>query len=288
MFAVLDIGSNSVRLGVFRGKSCVYKTLQTTRLGEGLHQTGNLSETSVACTLSAMRELISQAKAMGAGQVFAFATEAVRRAKNGTEFLCAAQKATGISVDLLSGETEAEAGFYGAVNGGEGATLDIGGASTELAVKKGGVFLYRKSVPVGCVILKNLCGENTQKLTEFCCEQANAFLGAPVEKLTGIGGTATTLAALAVEMKVYDGKKITGQFVSASRLAEIATFLKGADGEMRVAAGVPKGRADLIYGGAVWLQTLLNVLSLSGYTASDEDNLEGYARMLLLRGEVTE
>jgi len=283
MFALLDIGSNSVRLGLFEKENCIEKILQTTRLGEGLHQTGMLSAESVNRTLAAMREFITEARERGASQIFAYATEAVRRAENGKDFLLKAQETLGITVDLLSGETEAEAGFTGAV-AGDGAILDIGGASTEIAVKKNGAFIYRKSIPVGCVVLKNACGEDSEKLQAYCAEKAKAFLDAPVENLTGIGGTATTIAALAVEMKKYDGAKITGTFISAEKLRSVREFLKEASIEARVNAGVPKGRADLIYGGAVWLCAIVEELSLVGYIASDADNLEGYARMLVKKG----
>lgn len=283
MFALLDIGSNSVRLGLFEEENCIEKVLQTTRLGEGLHQTGALSEESVTRTLTAMRAFMVNARERGASQIFAYATEAVRRANNGKDFLLKAQESLGITVDLLSGETEAEAGFAGAV-AGDGAILDIGGASTEIAVKKNGTFIYRKSIPVGCVVLKNACGEDGEKLKAYCAEKATAFSDAPVENLTGIGGTATTIAALAVEMKKYDGAKITGTFISAEKLLRVREFLQEASIEARVNAGVPKGRADLIYGGAVWLSAIVEKLSLSGYTASDADNLEGYARMLVKKG----
>lgn len=285
MFALLDIGSNSVRMGLFEKENCIQKSLQTTRLGEGLHQTGALSDASITRTLTAMREFITEAQERGASQIFAYATEAVRRAENGKDFLSKAQETLGVTVDLLSGETEAEAGFTGAV-AGDGAILDIGGASTEIAVKKNGAFIYRKSIPVGCVVLKNACGEDTEKLTAYCAEKVKAFSDAPVENLTGIGGTATTLAALAVGMKRYDGAKITGTFISEEKLGSAREFLQGASLEDRVEAGVPKGRADLIYGGAVWLCAIVKELSLLGYIASDADNLEGYARMLVKQGVV--
>ena len=93
-----------------------------------------------------------------------------------------------------------------------------------------------------------------------------------------IGGTATTLAALALGLKEYDSQKITGFALSQNAMQTLVEKLSMKTvAEIAAMPCMPKGRADVLTGGAVLLVTLLKELKIDALIASDRDNLEGYA-----------
>ena len=179
-YAVIDIGSNSVRLMFVADGKVLYKTLKTTRLGEGLAVSPYLREEAMARTALAVADFFYRAKDEGAEIVYAFATAAVRSAKNGADFVSLVKEKCGLSVEVVSGETEAEIGVLGALGEKDGAVVDVGGASTEIVVRKEGVFVYKKSVDVGVVRLKDLCGRNKDALQSIADEKASVFGEVPV------------------------------------------------------------------------------------------------------------
>lgn len=132
--AVIDIGSNSIRYAAGRnGKKLVI----TTRLGSGLAQTGRLDEERMEKSISVISALASNARHSGYIP-FAYATSAVRDASNKAEFVNRLKQKCGITVDVLSGEREAQYAFKAACNSSEGcsALIDIGGASMQIAEAK--------------------------------------------------------------------------------------------------------------------------------------------------------
>lgn len=285
MYGIIDIGSNSVRLGVTDGEKTIKKVLETTRLGEGLHETGRLSDKAQKRSIAAIERFKTEAYALGAEKVYAFATEAVRKAENGSSFAREAERVTGVPVEILSGETEAEIGLTGAVMGACGAVLDVGGASTELAIKTDKGF-YKRSLPLGCVVLKNACGENEllmEKTTAGALQKSDFPKSLPDIPLYGIGGTATTLAAFLLSMKVYDPDKVTGTVISADKAWELYQKIAALSIKERVECGVPAGRADIIAGGAYWVAKILRRLGDHDMIVSDRDNIEGYAKLLAAR-----
>ena len=284
MVGIFDIGSNSVRLGILEEGRTKEKLLRTTRLGEGLSE-GVLTEASIRRSIDAMLEMRALAQRAGVVRFFAFATEAVRRAKNGVDFARAAEAETGIPVEILPGETEAEIAYLGGVPTEYGGVFDVGGASTEIYVKTPEE-IYRKSVPVGCVILKTACGEDLKKLRAFSEENAAKYGNVPKGTLYGIGGTATTLTAFGLKLEKYDPDRVTGQVVTVNALKKMAEELSAMSPEERVLAGIPRGRSDVIVGGAVWLYTLLETIGHDSFVASDRDNMEGYFTLLKNRGAI--
>ncbi|MBQ2740726.1 MAG: hypothetical protein IJF39_03790 [Clostridia bacterium] len=276
--AVIDVGSNSVRLMFVADGKILYKTLEITRLGEGLAASGELQPAAIDRSAAAVANFYAQAKADGAERICAFATAAVRSAKNGQAFLSAVRSLCGLEVEVISGEEEAEIGVLGALRGADGGIIDIGGASTEIIVQKSGEILYKKSVDVGVVRLHDLCGREIERLTEYCGSAANAFSEVPQATLHAIGGTATSLASIALRLKEYDPAKITGYALTWDSLLEATEYLASAPPE-RVAAEtcVPQKRAEVLLGGAVWLKRLLEGLRLKEVIVSDADNLEGFA-----------
>lgn len=278
-FAVIDIGSNSVRLMFVADGNVLYKRLNTTRLGEGLASSPRLKTEAIERSARAVAAFYETAKNEGAEATFAFATAAVRSAENGGEFTARVQELCGLEVEVVSGETEAELGIAGALGNGDGAVIDVGGASTELVVRKGGALVYKKSVDIGVVRLKDKCGRDKLSLEKEALAAAEQYAGAgELPVVHAIGGTATTLAALVLGLEVYDPARVTGTEISAAQTREKADelLLKTVE-EIAALPCVSTGRADVLAGGAELLAVLMEKLNIGKLIVSDRDNLEGYA-----------
>ena len=278
-FAVIDIGSNSVRLMFVADGKVLYKALNTTRLGEGLAERPYLKADAIERSAVAVAEFYNRAKKEGAEEVFAFATAAVRSAKNREEFLCRAQELCGVVIEVISGEEEAEIGILGALGDCDGGVIDVGGASTEIVVKKSGALVYKKSVDIGVVRLKDRCGRDKTALETVAKEASKAYGEIPYQvEMYAIGGTATTLAAQFLGLREYISEKVTGASISAEEMQGLADqFISMEVDEIAALPCMPKGRADVLAGGAVLLATLMKELGFERLIISDRDNLEGYA-----------
>ncbi len=277
--AVIDIGSNSVRLMLVADGKVLYKRLNTTRLGEGLAHSPYLNDEAIERTAAAVCAFARQAKSEGAEQVFPFATAAVRTAKNGNAFVARVHELCGLETEIVSGEKEAELGLFGALGNADGAVLDMGGASCELCIRNDGRISYKKSVPLGVVRLKDECGRDKAKLIAATKREAKGYGEIPpLQSVCAIGGTATTLAALALGLQEYDGEKVTGAQLTSATMQMLADELCAMPvDEIAKLPCMPKGRADVITGGAVALATLMGMLAIEKLMVSDRDNLEGYA-----------
>ena len=278
-FAVIDVGSNSVRLMFVADGKVLYKALNTTRLGEGLASSSVLKEEAIIRSVNAVVDFYDRAIAEGAEKVYAFATAAVRSATNGQAFVDGVFALRPLRVEVISGEEEAEIGILGALGNSDGGVIDVGGASTEIVIKEQGELIFKKSVNIGVVRLKDKCGRAQDALTQTAREAAKEYDGFPaVTNLYAIGGTATTLAALALGLQTYDSQKVTGAVLTAQTMQGMADKLSAMSVEEIAALPcMPKGRADVLSGGAVLLATLMQELGVQTLTASDRDNLEGYA-----------
>ena len=278
-FAVIDVGSNSVRLMFVADGKVLYKALNTTRLGEGLASSSVLKEEAIIRSVNAVVDFYDRAIAEGAEKVYAFATAAVRSATNGQVFVDGVFALRPLRVEVISGEEEAEIGILGALGNSDGGVIDVGGASTEIVIKEQGELIFKKSVNIGVVRLKDKCGRAQDALTQTAREAAKEYDGFPaVTNLYAIGGTSTTLAALALGLQTYDSQKVTGAVLTAQTMQDMADKLSAMSVEEIAALPcMPKGRADVLSGGAVLLATLMQELGVQTLTASDRDNLEGYA-----------
>ena len=278
-FAVIDIGSNSVRLMFVADGKVLYKALNTTRWGEGLADKPLLKPEAIERSVAAVCDFYKKAVQEGAEQVLCFATAAVRSAENRQVFLDKVFSACGLTIEVISGEEEAEIGILGALGNRDGGVIDIGGASTEIVVKKDGALIYKKSVNIGVVRLKDMCGREKAALERVANEASQQYGEIPLgDTIYGIGGTATTLAAQVLGLQTYSSEKITGAVVTAEEMQAMADKLLGMSVEEIAALPcMPKGRADVLTGGAVLFTTLMKNLGFQRLIVSDRDNLEGYA-----------
>jgi exopolyphosphatase/guanosine-5'-triphosphate,3'-diphosphate pyrophosphatase len=140
--AVIDIGSNSVRLVLFEITATGFKVIddmkETVRLGEDLEKDGLIKETAIGRTIKTLKMFNNVCQANNA-PILAVATAAARKAKNSQELIRRLQAETGIAVRIISGEEEALLDYQGVVNSidiQDGLIIDIGGGSSELVGSK--------------------------------------------------------------------------------------------------------------------------------------------------------
>ncbi len=281
IYGVIDIGSNSVRLLLSDGTEKIYKKAKITALARGMGGARLILSEAAERTFEAVVEFVNEARNVGADEIFVFATAAVRNAANSREFTERLKVLTNIDVDVVSGGTEGYLGALGAT-GGNGGVIDSGGASTEIAVMKDGASIYSLSVDVGCVNLTDVCEQNRFLADRVVSEKVALYGQVPCDKFYAIGGTATSLAAIDLELDVYDPTKIHGYFLSQNRLNELKEKLYSFSvGERERLKGLQPQRARVIASGSSILGGIVDYLGVDGVTVSENDNLEGYLKYVL-------
>ena len=276
---IIDIGSNSVRLALSADGKTLYKRIKTTRLSEGLSLTGKLSRVAIERTAKAVADFKAEAEREGAERVYAFATAAVRGSSNGSEFTEYVNKNYGIGIDVISGETEAKIALLGALGNSDGGIIDLGGASCEVTVREGGKIVYTKSVNVGAVRLLDECGRDRDKLERYIAEKLKEYGNFNCSKygMYGVSGTATTLAAVKQNLKVYDPEIVHGTVLTVEDVGALADrFLSMTVKEIEALGEVVVWRADVIGGASLFLYRLMQYMNIQKMTVSENDNLEGY------------
>lgn len=284
--ACIDIGSNSIRLLMPKeDKKINEKELLTTRLAEGFVDSGRISDAAMARTADAVSFFYRKAKKFGYDPVYVFATAAVRESINGSQFCSLLQK-EGIDIDILDGETEAKLGYEGASVGRSGilTVFDIGGASTELVCGKDDVIHFAKSIPLGMVTLRDLAGTDKDVIETVVDTYALQFGITPpavTPALYGIGGTATTLASMVLDLKTYDAEKTHECYVSRENLLSLENILFNELNldEEKIFEHYPvigTSRAKIIGHGIIMTKHILDMFGATGFTALETDNMEGY------------
>ena len=277
--SAIDVGSNSVRLGLVADGKTLYKRLATTRLGEGLALSGRILPAAIERTAQAIAKFVKEANADGAARVYVFATAAVRSAVNRQDFLARVKELCGIEVDVVSGQEEARLGILGALKGADGGIIDVGGASTEVTVQRGGQALYSHSADVGTVRLHDLAGRDLEKLEKAAAASIESYgvFDASSFDMYAIGGTATTLASVKHGLKVYDPAITDGTVLYADEIYDMAKYILSLSvEEVREISGMEPRRADVIGGGCLLTHLVMKHFGVNKITVSESDNLEGY------------
>ena len=180
-------------------------------------------------------------------------------------------------VDVVSGELEACLGVNGALNGKDGAVIDIGGASTELAVVNNGNIVYKKSINIGAVSLYSRFNENLDKISSEINYQITQLEVDNFNVLYGIGGTITSLASIDLKLEPYDSRKIHGYCLTFDNVDKIINNLSRMSlCEREKIIGLQKERAVSITSGALILYVIMKKFQITSITVSESDNLEGY------------
>ena len=277
-WGIIDIGSNSVRLLVVDGAKTLLKTNKITRLSENMGDELTLKTEMVDRTVCAVSFFVNTAKKMGVENIKIFATAAVRKAKNKQFFIDKIKSETGYDLDVVSGELEAKLGVLGALKNDDGAVIDIGGASTEIAIKTNGEISYLKSIDIGAVNTTEKGSNLLEKTLEFISEKINDFGDIKLSNLVGIGGTITSLASISLKLEVYDAEKVNGYALSYSEIERLNNMLFNMSIEERESLiGLQKERANIIASGSAILLCVMKKFNVKNITISESDNLEGYS-----------
>ena len=269
MKAAIDIGSNSVRLALSDGTT----ESQITQLAHGLDSSGALSSAGVAATVEALKEFNAACGARGITDIYVFATEAVRRATDGDEFCKKVKAQTGLTVNILSPEQEAELALRGATKpAGEVTVCDLGGGSLEVISSRDGKTPdYVKSLPLGVVVLKNMFDDDYRKAIDTLPGMLESYGAIPHYPVVLCGGSACNIAAAILNLKTYDKKAVSTKF-TAKQLDDIMPILLSK--KLKQFRPICTKRADTIPYGAIILQALLNYIGATEFYVSDSSNLE--------------
>ena len=276
-YAVIDIGSNSVRLMMSDGQTTEYKQVLSTRLAENMEAEKILQVEPINRTVSAVSFFVKRAKEECADKIYIYATAAVRQAKNGQEVVDKIEFDTGVKVDVIDGILEAKLGAMGALGGRDGGIIDVGGASSEVLVVKNGEITYSKSINIGAVKVFNECGQDKDKILSLTQNAVKEFGDIPMTNFFGIGGTATSLASISLEMAVYDPKIVHGYKMDLKQIENLRNkLLDMTVGQKRNLVGLQPDRAEVIAGGVSIIYEILRRANAKELVISESDNLEGY------------
>ncbi len=281
-YGVIDVGSNSVRLMMSDGVKTLYKKVCTTRLAEGMTDDKKLSLIAINRTADAICRFVDTAKVDGANEIYIFATAAVRQSSNSKVFLEKVKELCGMDVEVISGEREAYLGLVGALDGADGGIIDVGGASTEVAVVKDKHTVFSISVPLGAVKLKDSCGQEFGSCKDKVLKTVAKFSNAIKTEYFTIGGTATSIASMMQELEPYDPNKTHGYKIRLSELTALTERLYAMSvDERKKLKGLQPERAEVIAGGALILLETMKLIGIDCVTVSESDNLEGYLKQIL-------
>ncbi len=289
--AVLDIGTNSVKLLVADVSGGVVTPLfergEQTRLGAGLFENHRLHPDAIACTASAARALLLEARQFQPLNVRAIATAAAREARNAGELLDALWVACALRVEILSGDAEADMAFQGVASdpcmaGKSLLVVDVGGGSAEFVLGTGRVPNWRRSFPIGTVRLHQAVRPSEPPMPSelaACRSLVREFLSRevlPVVKEGGlaagvtprpafvaVGGTAVILARMCLGIETFDRERIEAAELTSSAISRLTETLWSLPLVERCRLpGLPPERADIILAGAAIFEGILEGLQL--------------------------
>jgi exopolyphosphatase/guanosine-5'-triphosphate,3'-diphosphate pyrophosphatase len=300
-FAVVDVGSNSARMIVFRLRAgehldVVEDARAPLRLARELRTAGELGEAAIDRTIEVLRDFRAIADGAGATRMIAVATSAVRDAGDGPALLARAG-AIGIPLHVIDGDTEARLGFRGAVHDlpvTSGVTLDVGGGSAELSRFHDRRLDGSWTLQLGSLRLSDRflqrdppTEQELRKLRKHVGEKLEPVDVEPLaagEDLVGMGGTVRNLAK--VDMRRIDPplRLLHGYELGADRLDRVIEDLAGRTMKRRARVpGLNPDRADSILGGALVVREVMRRVETEGLVVSSRGIREGLAL-----GEATE
>lgn len=291
--AAIDFGTNTARLLIAERSSAgitpVRVEREVVRLGGGFTDEYGLSDEAQERGLACLHRFSEIISGYGVKLVNASATSAVRDAINGRMFVEKVFQDTGIRLVVIDGDAEARLtlkGVLSALDCGSDTivVLDVGGGSTEFTISRHGAPVFIKSMPIGVVRLTEgfrTTSEMIERVRLVIDQLANDLSSAGIiisqdAELVGTAGTATTIAAIKLEMVDYDHHAVNNFTVSRSDIAEIFFSLSHLSLQERLSVkGLEKGREDLIIAGLVITTSVMDRFGFNRMKVSDFGLLEG-------------
>ena len=272
--AIIDLGSNSARLIIVevyenRAYNLIYHQKETIRLSQNADKNHQLQPEAMARAMSLLQNFAHVCKLHHVDKIIAVGTAAIRNAHNGTEFVRAVEKETGIIIRIISGETEAKLGYIGAINTlnvKDAVLFDLGGGSTELTLIKDRKAVNFISLPFGAVTLTerfNLQNKASEaqlaSLDTFIVQELAKipWLKAFSTPLIGIGGTARGIGKMEQKRKNYPLLKLHNYRTSSLSFYSLWQDIKEMSCEQRrKIPGLSNDRADIILSGLAIVKNL--------------------------------
>lgn len=287
-WAVIDVGTNSVKfhIGERDGNGRWHTVLdraEITRLGEGLHERGEIGREALERTLKAIQAMLEEAERDGVRAIAAVGTAGLRTARNGDDVLASIRERTGVGIEVISGEVEARLAYLAARAGlelGQGSLVvfDTGGGSTQFTFGHGLRVDERFSVEVGAVRFTERFGLG-DSVTPAVLGEAMAAIGGDLsrldgrptpDELVGMGGAVTNIAAVHHGLTTYDPDVVQGTVLDRAEIARQIELYRSRDADARRAiAGLQPNRSDVILAGACIVATVMDKLSRQALTVSD-------------------
>ncbi len=295
--AVIDIGSNSARIAIFKRTSrygfyLIEEHKSRVRISENSYEAqGYLQKEAIERAICALRGFLKIAHDLGARKIFCVATSAVRDAPNRGDFLALVRSCLGLNIRVISGEKEA---FYGAVAAfnllpyQEGITIDIGGGSCECALIKEGKIVHLSSLNIGTIRLKELFFDKNTSL-----QQVIEFVQNEIKKLPetlkshcifGIGGTIRALSKAIMERAEYPLSTLHAfEYSVAEQQSFFEQIYSARNTDELERLGIDEERFDNIRGGTLIFSLLLLHFGATNVVTSGVGVREGVFLSDLLR-----
>jgi exopolyphosphatase/guanosine-5'-triphosphate,3'-diphosphate pyrophosphatase len=299
--AAIDCGTNSIRLLIadidgnnFRE---ITREMEVVRLGQGVDKTGAFHPDAIERTLAAVDKYAAEIGRRGVEKIRFCATSATRDATNRALFIDGVKERLGIEPEVIAGEVEAALSFQGATKDfdkseGPFLVIDIGGGSTEFVFGTDSVE-FARSMNIGCVRMaeRHFTGDQpdpgqiasaTEDIDEAIRQAAKTVPITKAKTVIMVAGTATTVAAAALDLPAYDRYAIHLAHISAVRAHEISQTLLRESREERAAHGyMHPGRVDVIGAGSLVLDRIMKASGATEFVASESDILDGMAWSLV-------
>jgi len=294
--AVVDVGSNSgrvvvIRIGPERHLEVVADSRAPLRLARDVGRDSRLSPETIERTAAAIRDFRAIAEGAGADRTLVVATSSVREAENGQDLIEEVRRGGGVEVRVIDGDEEARLAFVGAIHGLDvesGLVVDVGGGSLEVARFHDREAVRSWTLPLGGLRLSDRflasdppAREEVQALRDHVAETlASAGIG-PLEdgeSVIGTGGTIRNLAKVDRYARRYPIPRLHGYVLARKRVQDLADLLASRRlSRRRSVRGLNRDRADSIVGGALAVQSLLELTDAPVVLVSGQGLREGVA-----------
>ncbi len=286
--AVVDLGSNSVRLVVYEGEGrnpvAVFNEKAVLRLGRGLQATGRLNAEGMDLAFTVLHRYHAVARAMRADPIEVLATAAVRDASNGAEFVAAlGARLPGVGIRVLSGAEEAEYSALGVKCGipdADGILADIGGGSLELVRITAGGHAGARTLGLGVIRLAERAGGEIERARGIVDAELGAvpwLAEAEGGDLYLVGGAWRALARVHMAQLAYPLQMVHQYAIGAEEARELAAMIAGAGRRaLERLPGLPRRRVEDLPFAAVVLRRLLRATSLRRVVFSASGLREGW------------
>ena len=284
--AVIDLGTNTALLTVAEINRKTFSLLDckdTPRLGENVDKTKRISPASITRILKTIQDFKKKAVKLKAEKIILIGTAALREAKNTSYTKKLIQNETGLKLEVISGEKEAELAFWGAIadfkhKSKRFTLLDIGGGSTEVIISTQKKILKLKSLNIGSLRLTERFLKNQKegyfKMIKFINRKfltLNKNFDLKNSLLIGSGGTITALGALSLNLKKYERTKVHGLVLSYESINSLLEKLKSMSlVQRRRFLQIDPQRADIIIAGTVILQQYMEQFGFKDIAISDK------------------